>query len=670
MRASLLYFGTNHHVWARLTPLLACLVVLALALLPATQPQRAAAAAAGATGYAVGPVDPVNGYPAWYQDGTGLRLAECLIPGTCLSLLPNPAAPASFPDNFPQESFYWGAKATLSTAKGGKVLMFDRTEGAFFPGCPKGATCTVASLNGTQITFSRIVITGTGLQPKTSYTITHPYGIDTVTTDSLGAFSLKETSGCRLPCDPSLGLGGRTWPWLRWDPAVAPAPPPGFIGDAAVPHSVTGSPFGTNYLRVQGPGAGGPTGNDNLTDQFNVNGQIAGPGAAAGPRGGVFVGAQTVTLSSFPGPLTVYYTTDGTNPVPGASLVYSGPLGIPQHTTLKFLAVDAAGNQSPVYTENYTIDAVVPTVTASPPGGIFNAPPSITLTAADPAGLATSIFYTTDGSDPTSSPTRVLYTGATLTFNATTSLRYVAIDSANNRSVVGAEKYTLATQVGPIDAVNGYPIWYQDSAGLRLGPCLVPGRCLSLLPNPAAPASFPDNFPQETFYWGAKADLTSASGGKILMFDRVEGAFFPGCPKGATCTVASLNGTQITFSRLFFSGNGLQPNANYVITHPYGVDTVTTDSLGAFKLTVQNGCITPCDFTLAVGGRMSQWLRWDPAVAPAPPAGFIGDAAVLHSVIGSPFGTNFFRVQGPGAGGPSGNDNSTDQFNVQGQIIQ
>ena len=67
---------------------------------------------------------------------------------------------------------------------------------------------------------------------------------------------------------------------------------------------------------------------------------------------------------------------------------------------------------------------------------------------------------------------------------------------------------------------------------------------------------------------------------------------------------------------------------------------------------------------------MSQWLRWDPAVAPAPPAGFIGDAAVLHSVIGSPFGTNFFRVQGPGAGGPSGNDNSTDQFNLQGQIIQ
>src|SRR5439155_21840626 len=33
---------------------------------------------------------------------------------------------------------------------------------------------------------------------------------------------------------------------------------------------------------------------------------------------------------------------------------------------------------------------------------------------------------------------------------------------------------------------------------------------------------------------------------------------------------------------------------------------------------------------------------------PAPPAGFIGDPAVLHTITGSPCGTNFFRVEGPG----------------------
>src|SRR5207302_5651661 len=134
MRFSLVHFGVSRHAWARFALVLACLVGLTLAVPPAPQAQVAAAAAA-ATGYAVGPVDALNGYPTWYEDGTGLRLALCLIPGTCLSILPNPAAPASFPDNFPQESFYWGAKAIMSTSKGGQILLFDRTEGAFLPGC-------------------------------------------------------------------------------------------------------------------------------------------------------------------------------------------------------------------------------------------------------------------------------------------------------------------------------------------------------------------------------------------------------------------------------------------------------------------------------------------------------------------------------------------------------
>ena len=39
---------------------------------------------------------------------------------------------------------------------------------------------------------------------------------------------------------------------MIWD-ATPPAPPPGFIGDVGVEHSVTGSPFGTNFFRIEGP---------------------------------------------------------------------------------------------------------------------------------------------------------------------------------------------------------------------------------------------------------------------------------------------------------------------------------------------------------------------------------------------------------------------------------
>ena len=42
------------------------------------------------------------------------------------------------------------------------------------------------------------------------------------------------------------------------------------------------------------------------------------------------------------------------------------------------------------------------------------------------------------------------------------------------------------------------------------------------------------------------------------------------------------------------------------------------------------------------------FLKWDPAVAPAAPVGFIGDPNVDHPVVGSPFNTNFVRVEGLG----------------------
>ena len=46
---------------------------------------------------------------------------------------------------------------------------------------------------------------------------------------------------------------------------------------------------------------------------------------------------------------------------------------------------------------------------------------------------------------------------------------------------------------------------------------------------------------------------------------------------------------------------------------------------------------------------MAGLLRWDPAVAPAAPAGYLGDAATLHTIVGAPFQVdgvpaNFFRI--------------------------
>ena len=64
----------------------------------------------------------------------------------------------------------------------------------------------------------------------------------------------------------------------------------------------------------------------------------------------------------------------------------------------------------------------------------------------------------------------------------------------------------------------------------------------------------------------------------------------------------------------------------------------------------------------------------EPAVAPAAPAGYLGDPNVIHKVVGSPTGRNFLRVNGGGNTGlpqpqgtsPGGVQN--DLFAIQGKI--
>lgn len=79
----------------------------------------------------------------------------------------------------------------------------------------------------------------------------------------------------------------------------------------------------------------------------------AAPEIEASPAGGSYTGALAVTLSTDE-PAGLYYTIDGTAPTKG-SLLYTGPLSIGETTTLRVVAVDAAGNQSEIFTETYTI---------------------------------------------------------------------------------------------------------------------------------------------------------------------------------------------------------------------------------------------------------------------------------------------------------------------------
>ena len=207
--------------------------------------------------------------------------------------------------------------------------------------------------------------------------------------------------------------------------------------------------------------------------------------------------------------------------------------------------------------------------------------------------------------------------------------------------VAGPAQASLAA-AGPVDPATEIPAWYQDRDGLKLGLCLEgPPFCLTT----ADEFNAPDG---EAFFWQAGAELAVGSGSAKLVLP---------------AEASNPPGGKITFARIRVLIKGARANTTYAVTHPYGDLTVTTDGLGNGRDTVDVGCgANPCAWDAAVGGAIGPFPRWDPTVPPAAPAGYVGDSSTPHRVVGSPTGSNVFRVVG------GGGTASTDLFTVAGKL--
>jgi hypothetical protein len=211
-----------------------------------------------------GPGDPTLLFPQWYRDLNGTAVGLCKSQAQS----PNPAAglapmcfplaadPAGFAGNVGGEIFYNNLTVAIGkgAAAGGTSTFALRyiaaLEAAYLPG--------PAPTHGQEVVFARVRIVINSQTPGT-YTVTHPFGVEVFPDVGTGPRAVFYTVDIPLgvPGDFDSALNGRLGPFIQWD-FVNPGESltvgnEQFLGDPNYEHTYTGSPFGTNFVQVEGP---------------------------------------------------------------------------------------------------------------------------------------------------------------------------------------------------------------------------------------------------------------------------------------------------------------------------------------------------------------------------------------------------------------------------------
>jgi hypothetical protein len=173
------------------------------------------------------------------------------------------------------------------------------------------------------------------------------------------------------------------------------------------------------------------------TATYTINVQAATPSFS--PAGGTYSSAQSVSISDATSGAAIYYTTNGTTPTT-SSTRYTGPISVSTTETLEAIAVVTGDSNSAVATATYTINVQAATPSFSPAGGTYSSAQSVSISDATSGA---TIYYTTNGTTPTTSSTR--YTGP-ISVSTTETLEAIAAVTGNSNSAVATATYTINAQ--------------------------------------------------------------------------------------------------------------------------------------------------------------------------------------------------------------------------------
>ncbi|WP_165280018.1 chitobiase/beta-hexosaminidase C-terminal domain-containing protein [Paenibacillus protaetiae] len=155
----------------------------------------------------------------------------------------------------------------------------------------------------------------------------------------------------------------------------------------------------------------------------------------------------SVTLSDATPGATIYYTTDGSTPTV-SSAVYSSPISITSAVTIKAIAVKSGYANSGVMSASYQIalpQAEMPSVSMTDSG-------SMVLVALSTETPGATIYYTTDGNDPSDHPqndlSTFMYNGPILIASSLT-IKAIAVKEGLANSHVLTVPITVDPSVQP-----------------------------------------------------------------------------------------------------------------------------------------------------------------------------------------------------------------------------
>ncbi len=194
------------------------------------------------------------------------------------------------------------------------------------------------------------------------------------------------------------------------------------------------------------------------------------PVIRADPRGALYDQPQSVRLESSNGDDVIWYTTDGSEPwdrsagaASATAVRYQQPFTVAATATVHAVGINSAGEAGQTRSFAYTIDPNAdlqrPDITASHRSGTYADPIDVVFTITDNRAAPVAVYYTTDGTQPTTASPAYLTQGSPLTglvglpltIARPMQVKLLIIDAAGNET-----RRSFYYNIGPAEALGDF----------------------------------------------------------------------------------------------------------------------------------------------------------------------------------------------------------------------